>query len=81
VLREAGFGQGVWLMSSGERGCLVRLLLPDLVNADFDARTIGLRENQFQPYRAIVGINLHCTCVHLAAHAEAFTVPMGRGFF
>ena len=38
MLREAGFGQELWLMSAGERGCPVRLLLPDLVNADFDAR-------------------------------------------
>jgi hypothetical protein len=44
-------------------------------------RTLGLRENQFQTYRSIVGINLHCTCAHLAAHAEAFTVSMGRGVF
>jgi hypothetical protein len=43
--------------------------------------TLGLRENRFQTYRSIVGINLHCTCPNLDAHAESVTVSMGRGVF
>jgi hypothetical protein len=41
VLREAEFGQELCLMSAGECGCSVLLLLPDLVNAGFDAQDGG----------------------------------------
>jgi hypothetical protein len=41
VLRETGFNQELWLMSAGEYGCSVLLLLPVLVNVGFDAQIGG----------------------------------------